>query len=79
MAKVRGAITLVQEERFQLVDGGGVAHLFVLDHHVRLGPTDLTRLWRAGEHVEVEYRDASQLIARIATSVRRVSATEVMP
>ena len=74
--KVGGTITVVQEERFQLVDDDGVAHLFILDHHSELEPDDLRAFWREGRRVSVRFEDAPDLIARIARKVNAETTTE---
>jgi hypothetical protein len=73
---VRGTIALVQENRFQLVDRDGTSHLLTLDHRVSLLPSDLRKLWRSGEPVLVELRDAPELIGAVATSIQPLSSTE---
>jgi hypothetical protein len=76
MESLRGTIALVQENRFQLVDRDGVAHLLTLDHRVPLQPKDLRALWRSGRTVLVCVRDAPRLIGSIATAVEPLATTE---
>ncbi len=61
-----GLITIVQEERFQLMNDAGVHHLYLLPADTPVGVEDLERLQRSGERVRVRYRDAPDSIARIA-------------
>ncbi len=66
---VEGVITLVQERRFQLVDDDGVSHLFVIAADAPFEATQLEPCARSARRVQVAYRDAHGLIARLATSV----------
>jgi hypothetical protein len=67
---VQGKLTLVQEQRFQLVDDAGVSHLFILASDVSLKPADLRAILESQQPVRVEYEDAASLIARIATAIK---------
>lgn len=64
-----GTITLVQERRFQLVDDGGTAHLFLLAHDAPLDALRLAPLAGSGRRVRVEYRKVPDLIAHVAQNV----------
>jgi hypothetical protein len=66
---VQGKLTLVQEQRFQLIDDGGVAHLFIAAPDVSLKPADLRRILRSQQRVRVQYKESPALIARIATAI----------
>lgn len=75
--RLSGTIGLVQEERFQLVDDDGGAHLFILDHRCSLTPDDLLRYWRSGGRVSVEFSAAQNIMARIASHVSPENTMEV--
>jgi hypothetical protein len=64
-----GTIIVVQEQRIQLVDEEGIAHLLVLAHDIPLHPSDLRALQRSERRVRVEYRDCADLIAGIVTRI----------
>jgi hypothetical protein len=66
---IDGVVTLVQERRFQLVDDGGVAHLFVLSGGASFDATQLEACAQSSRRLRVTYRSAPGLIARLATSV----------
>jgi hypothetical protein len=68
-ATLDGVVTLVQERRFQLVDDGGVAHLFVIAGDAPVDASALEACTRSARRVRVTYRPAPGLIARLATSV----------
>ena len=69
MRTMDGVVTLVQESRFQLTDGEGVSHLFVLSHKAALEPAQLVPLQRTQAPVAVRYEDASNVIALLAHSI----------
>jgi hypothetical protein len=73
---MRGRLSLVQEERFQLVDDRGVAHLFLVAPDVSLKPADLRDILRSGQPVRVEYEEAPTLIAHIAKAIHAEPALE---
>lgn len=64
-----GVITLVQEDRFRLVDEQGAHALFVLAHDAPLEWQDLERLQLAGTRVRVSHAPAPGKIAAIAHDV----------
>ena len=66
MRTMDGIVTLVQESRFQLIDDGGIAHLFVLSHGASAEPSQLGSLQKRQARVRVEYEKASNLIANVA-------------
>ena len=72
----RGKLSLVQEERFQLIDDRGVAHLFLVAPGVSLKPADLRKILRSEQPVRVEYEESPTLIARIATAIHAEPALE---
>jgi hypothetical protein len=55
-AEVVGRISLVQEDRFLLVDARGRGFLFTLDKRGGCGAADLARWCAAGVTVGVRYR-----------------------
>jgi hypothetical protein len=69
---VSGIIVLVQEQRFQLVDEEGRAHLLVLAHDLSLRPSDLRSLQRSQRTVRVEYRAVDDVFAKLATRLEQV-------
>lgn len=71
MRTMDGVVTLVQESRFQLTDGEGVSHLFVLSHKAPLEPAQLVPLQSAQARVTVGYEEAPNLIALLAHSIAR--------
>lgn len=54
-ARVRGVITVVQEDRIRLVDAAGRGYLFILDRRVRWSLPDLWRLARERQPVTAVY------------------------
>lgn len=76
MNRVRGTITLVQEERFQLDCDDGVQRLFLLSHKAPLESDELARLKRDGVRVEVLYDDRPDLIAHTAHRLSQEPANE---
>jgi hypothetical protein len=69
-ARLSGTVTVVQERRFQLVDEGGVAHLFLLAVDAPVDLRALHDLAHSGERVSVSYHEAgSGLVAYTATNV----------
>jgi len=73
MARATGTITVLQEERFQLACDDGVTRHFVLAHDAPLESDELARLKREAAIVEVEYDEASGLVAHAAHRVRQES------
>ena len=76
MNRVRGTITLIQEERFQIDCDDGVKRLFILSHSAPLETDELVRLKREGTRVEVEYDDRADLIAHAAHRLRKEPSHE---
>jgi hypothetical protein len=75
MAKTMdGVVTIVQESRFQLVDDGGVAHLFILGHRSLAEPEQLAPLQARQARVRVRYEEARNLIGFVAKSVTELQA-----
>ena len=70
MNRIRGTITLIQEERFQLDCDDGVQRLFLLSHKAPLEGDELARLKRDGVRVEVLYDDRADLIAHTAHDIQ---------
>lgn len=73
---VDGVVTLIQERRFQLVDDGGVAHLFVIAADAPFDATQLEPCAQSARRVRVTSRPADGLIARLAISVSLDSAED---
>ena len=69
MRTTEGLVTIAQEGRFQLVDDDGVAHLFLLSHGSSAGSQQLAKLQKRQARVRVTFKDASNLIARVAHTV----------
>jgi len=69
MKSMEGVVTLAQESRFQLLDDGGVAHLFVLAHGAAAEPSQLGGLQRRQARVRVAYVESTNLIANIARKI----------
>lgn len=69
MRTLSGIVTVVQESRFQLVDDGGIGHLFVLSHGAAAEPSQLGDLQRRQARVRVSYQVASNMIANIAKRI----------
>ncbi len=76
MNRVRGTITLIQEERFQLDCDDGINRLFVLSHKAPLETDELARLKREGARVEVLYDDRPDLLAHTAHRLSQEPANE---
>ena len=72
MEAVSGVVTIVQESRFQLVDGQGVAHLFDLHHSAPAEPDQLPTLLR--KRVRVSYTRSPGLICHSARQIRVLEA-----
>ena len=70
MNRVRGTITLIQEERFQLHCDDGIERLFLLSHKAPLESDELARLKREGVRVEVLYDDRPNLLAHTAHDIQ---------
>ena len=77
MNRVRGTITLVQEERFQLACDDGVQRLFVLSHGAPLESDELAELKRDAVRVEVLYDEHPGVVAHAAHAVRKESRDEI--
>jgi len=73
MDRVKGTITVLQEERFELACDDGVTRLFVLAHDAPLESDELARLKRSRARIEVEYDRDGHLIAHAAHRVREES------
>jgi hypothetical protein len=69
MQSVQGIVTIVQEGRFQLVDGDGVAHHFLLSHAAALEPQQLPPLQRAQTRVRVWFKPAADIIGHVAARI----------
>ena len=69
MKIIDGVVTIVQESRFQLADGDGVSHLFVLSYSARAEADQLTDLQRRQARVRVRYTTARNVIGLVAHSV----------
>ena len=69
MPTLTGAIIIVQEARFQLVDDGGAGHLFVLGPRAACEPAQLKPLARRMAKVRVTYEDAQRVMALQARKV----------
>ena len=69
MNDLEGAITLVQERRFQLVDDRGVAHPFTLAADASFDPAELPALARSGRRVRVNYSDDGEALSHVAHDV----------
>jgi hypothetical protein len=70
MRSMTGVLTLVQEERFQLL-GNGEHALFVLAHDAPLEGAELKALQAAGTAVTIDYDDVPGVLVHVA---HRVSA-----
>ena len=68
MPSMEGVVTIVQEGRFQIVDGQGAGHLFVLGPNAA-ETSQLKPLARAQARVRVTYEDAALLIAMQAKRI----------
>ncbi|HEY6430689.1 MAG TPA: hypothetical protein VIZ17_01790 [Acetobacteraceae bacterium] len=66
---MQGIVTIVQEGRFQLTDGDGVSHSFVLSYRAPVEPEQLGPLQRRQALVRVEYRKAENVIGLLATGI----------
>ena len=62
-------MSLVQEQRFQLIGEDGVAHLFIAGPGISLKPADLRAISRSQQAVCVRYDDARGLVSHIATAI----------
>ena len=69
MAEMTGVVTIVQEGRFQLTDGDGVSHLFVLSPLASTETGQLRPLMRRQAKVRVKYKDGQKVIGMLAQSV----------
>ena len=69
MPHMTGTVTIVQESRFQLTDGQGVSHLFLLGHGAMAEPEQLAPLQRAQSRVRVRYIQPRNIIGMVARSI----------
>ena len=69
MPTMEGVITIVQESRFQLTDGNGISHLFMLSHTSMAEPEQLVSLQRDAAHVRVTYSQPRNIIGMVAKSI----------
>ena len=67
---VGGHITVVQEQRFRLVNDAGQGMLFTLAHDASASQSDLSRFHKSGAHVLVEYTGEPDLSSGGAHAVR---------
>lgn len=70
MRTISGVITVVQEDRFQLVDDQGVWRLFLLAHDAPVEAQDLPPLQASQARVTVRFEPAESLLSDIAHDVR---------
>jgi hypothetical protein len=70
MNTARGHITVVQEERFQLMTDSGQGYLLTLGRDAGIDARDLRRLHDAGAHVVVEYDGDPDFTSGVARTVR---------
>jgi hypothetical protein len=68
-ARVRGVITIAQEDRIRLVDAAGRGYLFILGKRVRRSLPELWQLARERRPVTVAYVGPPDLGA-VATALR---------
>ena len=73
-AEMDGVVTIVQEGRFQLTDGEGVSHQFVLGRFAAAETLQLRPLMGRQAHIRVEYSDAPGLIGLIAHRIQLLDA-----
>ncbi|WP_162915209.1 hypothetical protein [Desertibaculum subflavum] len=59
----------MQESRFMLLDGRGIAHLCVLSPEARLEPERADNLRRSGTKVHVRYEDCDGVIGHRVSDV----------
>ncbi len=64
-----GVVTLVQEGRFQLTDGRGVSHLFILSPMASAEASQLAPLQHRQARVRVRYIPAQNAIGNQAKSI----------
>ncbi|MFL5288862.1 MAG: hypothetical protein ACJ8AW_49885 [Rhodopila sp.] len=64
-----GIVTIVQEGRFQMMDDGGVYHLFLLSPNAAAETEQLTRLQHQQARVRVRYKPAAHLIGNVASAI----------
>ena len=69
MAEMTGVVTIVQEGRFQLTDGDGVSHLFILGPLASTETQPLRPLAKAQTRVRVRYVEGKKVIGLVAKSV----------
>jgi hypothetical protein len=74
MAEIEGVVTVVQEGRFQLTDGDGVSHQFVLGRFALAETDQLPALQNAQARVRVKYSQAPKLISFIAHRIDLLDA-----
>lgn len=69
MHTMNGVVTIVQEGRFQLIDDGGAAHLFLLDPNAAAETDQLPPLQRRQARIRVRYSVARNLIGLVAHAI----------
>lgn len=69
MNSIEGTVIFAQESRFQLLDGDGVGHHFVLSHSSAADPEQLPMLQRNQARVRVHFRVANDLLANEAVDI----------
>ncbi|MDR7035903.1 MULTISPECIES: hypothetical protein [Methylobacterium] len=72
MPTIRGVVTIAQESRFQLTDGEGVSHLFVLSPHMLAEGDDLEGLQREQARIRVTYEAARNILGYLAQRIERI-------
>jgi hypothetical protein len=72
MQSIEGIVTIVQEGRFQLLDGDGVSHMLLLSYDAPLEPEQLPRLQHEHARVRVNYTEAHNIIGLLAHSIDRL-------
>jgi len=72
MQSIEGIVTIVQESRFQLLDGEGVSRMFLLSHKAALEPEQLPPLQHEQARIRVDYTAAHSIIGLLAHSVARL-------
>ncbi len=65
MTSISGVVTIVQEGRFQLLDGDGVSHHFILHYGAAADTEQLPGL--VNQSVVVSYKDPGGIIGHVAT------------
>lgn len=67
MQSMTGVVTIVQENRFQLLDDDGVSHHFLLWHAAATEPEQLPLVLH--KRVRVSYTDPANLIGHTARRI----------